>query len=624
MKKILTILLLLLSFQGISQNYGVQPSINASTIDWHPLSWFMPYSDSAKTFTESVTYAQLASKISAKTLFAGKNYIITDYQTIHLIPTTTDTNKGAVEPLLVMAISDSTLSSIAYSTLHKEDIIYYSPINDQTMVPGCTKGYISRRIDTKQVNDFPFDFRAVKFRRWQIIPDTWSVSTSYDKGAIVKGTTNAELYVALDTTKSNPVTDASHWNLFAWAYGDYVSPTTGSWSLVNDVFTVSIPCSGLYVDYLFLSDFATNYSSCTKNTFSGNGTNILANCNFVVFGPDFINNSIGLNFYNNSIGPSFINNSIGHSFYNNSIGLNFYDNSIGLNFTNNSIGANYKKQQWNNGSVFVGKNVTVGDTTKTPKLFITNPSTDSSPDTLFSQVNGEVQRFPLTYITNQIPWTSAGGKTYLKNINDNVGIGTTTPLHRISVLTSKATNVNGLNIVQTDWNKNRSTLAQATDTSNFNFYFTNGGKPMFNMRNNTGVSVLSLDSSGVLSGMGNPIRYIIPLHGTCIDSTSVNTSIKYVMGYSSGFVIDTIIYVNYVTGAGSASVTPKIRFGTSIADTGRSVVYSPTAVTSTTTATKRTAFNNATIPAGNIVWLTFTATATIPRNFSAIIIGHRI
>lgn len=110
-----------------------------------------------------------------------------------------------------------------------------------------------------------------------------------------------------------------------------------------------------------------------------------------------------------------------------------------------------------------------------------------------------------------------------------------------------------------------------------------------------------------------------------IDSTAINTSIKYQIDYSTGYVIDTIVYIATTTAyGGTVSVTPKIYYGTDISATGTAVITSPSAVTTRTTATKVYSFNNATVSAGNLVWLTFSATAAIPRNFMLVIIAHRL
>jgi len=120
---------------------------------------------------DEVTYAELAALISGSDLIQGRQYLITDYRTVHTIPNTVDTNTGTLEPLIVTALSTTDLEPVAYSTTHKDDIVYYDPVNN-SKVNGSTKGCIYRRIDTVNNSDIPFDWREVKFRRWQIDVDT--------------------------------------------------------------------------------------------------------------------------------------------------------------------------------------------------------------------------------------------------------------------------------------------------------------------------------------------------------------------------------------------------------------------------------------------------------------------
>jgi hypothetical protein len=117
---------------------------------------------------------------------------------------------------------------------------------------------------------------------------------------------------------------------------------------------------------------------------------------------------------------------------------------------------------------------------------------------------------------------------------------------------------------------------------------------------------------------------IEPMFGTGIDSTLMLTTLKFPMGYSQGVVIDTIICIATTTASGgSVNVTPKLFYGTDISATGTAVITSPSAVTSKSTATKVSSFNNATVAKGNMIWLTFTDVTTKPRNFMVQIIGHK-
>lgn len=114
-----------------------------------------------------------------------------------------------------------------------------------------------------------------------------------------------------------------------------------------------------------------------------------------------------------------------------------------------------------------------------------------------------------------------------------------------------------------------------------------------------------------------------PLFACGVDSSMQSTTTKFPFGYSPGFIIDTLIFI-MTGGDGSNSMTPKIFFGTNISSAGTAVITTPTAITSSATVTKKYAFNNATIPKGNMIWLTFTSVSSKVRNFMVQIIGHKI
>lgn len=122
---------------------------------------------------------------------------------------------------------------------------------------------------------------------------------------------------------------------------------------------------------------------------------------------------------------------------------------------------------------------------------------------------------------------------------------------------------------------------------------------------------------GLVAKKGSILTYF----ASGCDSSLIATSSKFPMGYASQtVVIDTIIYI--MSSGSSPSVVPALYFGTDIGATGTAVITSPSAVTSNSAVTKVSSFNNATIAAGNSVWLTFSTVTTKPRRFSAIILGH--
>jgi len=326
-----------------------------------------------------VTYNELSELINDSGLTIGSQYLITDYQTVHAIPNTSDINTGIIEPLLVTASGLNTLKPESYSSLFPQDIIYYEVSNDPKIVDsmamtkvidGSTMGYIYRRIDTFQNNDIPFDFRNVKFRRWQIdvTSNTWENSTSYNKNSVVLYPNSNNIYICLNdnVTGIDPSSDNENsWKLFEWTNLSYVSPVNNSWSLSN----FSINCSTGYTDYNMWINWGYNgyISSYSNKINSMANRNNISYSNSIFYGSssnndiyaEFSNNSIKNNFrnniiidvfYNNSIGSDFTNNntygdfgrnSISNGFHNNSSGDDFYGNIILDGFNSNEINGNY-------------------------------------------------------------------------------------------------------------------------------------------------------------------------------------------------------------------------------------------------------------------------------------------
>ena len=118
---------------------------------------------------------------------------------------------------------------------------------------------------------------------------------------------------------------------------------------------------------------------------------------------------------------------------------------------------------------------------------------------------------------------------------------------------------------------------------------------------------------------------VIPLFGVGVDSTMMSTNLKFPIGYSQGIVLDSLAFITTTTATGgTVNITSKIRYGTSIADTGTAVIYAGTSTTSRTTVTKAYTFTNATIAKGNMIWLVFSAITTKPRNLMVQLIGHKL
>lgn len=107
------------------------------------------------------TYAQLKAEYDGNLLKSGRKYLITDFATIYDQSISDVTKTASVEPIVVTATSDSTLSPIASSTLFPNDVINYDITVDTTYTNSASaKGKITYRKDANG-NSAPFDFRKV-------------------------------------------------------------------------------------------------------------------------------------------------------------------------------------------------------------------------------------------------------------------------------------------------------------------------------------------------------------------------------------------------------------------------------------------------------------------------------
>ena len=316
---------------------------------------------------KEITYEGLTDLIDANLLSVGNKYLITDYQTVHEIPnsgtwdeqgqimSSNAINTGQVEPLLVTALTTNRLMNECYSTLFPQDIIYYDIQNNQTMVQGCTKGYIYRRIDTLKQNDIGFDYRNVKFRRYQMNVTTEHATgnTNYTKGAVVKKTGTVEVYIKLSDA-DGLFSDDSKWKRFEWDNLMYISPigfnqnyAEFSWLLIDSIFQLKIPTTANFKDYYFFSTAPTitgvqsTFDNIYQNKFKLNNSSLIFNSNSVFFGNNFSSNAVGDNFSSNTVGDYFSSNTVGDNFNRNTVGDNFNRNTVGNYFSSNTVRDNF-------------------------------------------------------------------------------------------------------------------------------------------------------------------------------------------------------------------------------------------------------------------------------------------
>ena len=250
---------------------------------------------------EEVTHSELEALIQGSELKRGAKYLITDYQTIYLQSdyeinrllkpyTPSMVKTGTVEPLLVQATSNSTISLEAKSILFPDDIIEY--LHESEVLEGTTtKGKIIRRRD-KANNDIPFDFRQVKFKRYEVTPLSGKYFEYRDNG-----NDSDEFYFFANYNPSDP-----------YAYEETCKNNTVARfgfeqkAQANNLWAISTVCFG---------DFQNN-----------------------VIGADSRNNTFISDAYDNNIGQKcqdnlfslFIDNEVGYEFQRNQFTLGIYMN----------------------------------------------------------------------------------------------------------------------------------------------------------------------------------------------------------------------------------------------------------------------------------------------------------
>lgn len=262
-------------------------------------------SDVSGAQVQNVTYEDLLTAASNETLVPGRHYCITDFATKHLIPETNVINTGAVEPLICQAISTRELNGKVYSATYPFDTILYD-LNDGEAedVDGTGRtGKIIYRKDPINNLETWYDFRAVKFRRWQIDGTgmaTWTFSTSYSKGQIAYY--SGSIYKALSnhTSSSNFYTDLGDrkWCPIISATSNYVAWKTSMTDFGNTV----IANSSFYSDVLTFDNGCTNISV---------GKNSTQPYNNIVFMGGMSGHSIGKDCKNMTFYGSAISNTIG-------------------------------------------------------------------------------------------------------------------------------------------------------------------------------------------------------------------------------------------------------------------------------------------------------------------------
>jgi len=225
---------------------------------------------------------------------------------------------------------------------------------------GDAYGQITQRNDTFRSIITPFDFRNIKYRRFQV--DLTSINVSLGLGYWGIG----DLYLTAPyQQEGNPYQDF-------YVFGNTGASFDIQWTFEgnNSAYDFSGIDNNVILGKSYSLKFGINVSdntifNCNDTNFGNNITvNISIDCenniikgnfnsNFI--GGNFRQNNIDLNFFNNNILDGFALNNIGDSFSGNVLASNFNQNNIDFGFQNNTISSYFKNN--NIGYSFINNDI---------------------------------------------------------------------------------------------------------------------------------------------------------------------------------------------------------------------------------------------------------------------------
>lgn len=247
-----------------------------------------------------VTYAQLRTLQAASGLVPGAQYRVTDFRTKHYIVdgsgvqyvTGADIITGELEPLIVTAITKSTLSPVAKSTIYPADIIHvdFDPnkwladlsfadnSGTPTIIPNW-RGTITRRIDTNRNIDMGYDWKNCRFRRWRLTMTgdyEWNNIDEYARGALRYVGNNIYVSMVNNNIGNDPTTEDTLWGwigsrestMYVCYAPNQSSPFVGSMPIDPDDF-VDVLTFENSVGYESGMEVSETYETLVANVISG-------------------------------------------------------------------------------------------------------------------------------------------------------------------------------------------------------------------------------------------------------------------------------------------------------------------------------------------------------------------
>lgn len=320
----------------------------------------------------SIRYSGLTNLITTSGLTPNTSYLITDFRTCYDQPdfnvnknaiTNGNYKQAAIEPIFVLATSNSTISPDAYQPFYPNDKIKYDWTFSATEVTdNVAYGRITERIDEFN-NRTDYDHRTILFKRYQYIE--MNVDNSIEGSFSIVPQSSTEMnVVGINTT----FTSLSVGQYIGFKEDDFkayeIVAISGDTEMsITGLTPTNLNTPKAYIgtsrnNTLYYSNNITtaytehhtfDYGNTNLNNYIGDYANsyyynensfILANNVFQ--NSSYINNTFGDSCYNNSFYANCENNIIGNYFYSNNTDDDFDGNVISNYFNDNRITANFR------------------------------------------------------------------------------------------------------------------------------------------------------------------------------------------------------------------------------------------------------------------------------------------
>lgn len=294
---------------------------------------------------ESITYANLVTKVNNDELVPGKFYRINDYTT-----TTVQTNTQSANhnfDIIVLALSTNKLSENAYAVLHSGDTYFsdcdlsewelkYCLENDDERFAWADstngKGVVYYMKD-EWGNECPYDFKNIQFRR----------TLSNDKGYYISDEDGTGTWVYTFSANEHDL-QSDEWSelldgsLVAIGYNGV--ETIGAYYHNSIKPRFSANCKQFLNDNVFIGYYEVNpdvQNNQEVSTFCSYGNTLEINCYYNTFGFGCYYNKFDKGCYGNEIGNESSNNTFGTDCYSNLLGDECEYNSLDDNCYNNTF-----------------------------------------------------------------------------------------------------------------------------------------------------------------------------------------------------------------------------------------------------------------------------------------------